>query len=107
MKLMPKIKVEFLPFYESIKSLPKEEAKEFGLIMSNGKVSEYRKAFIEGLGASIKEKTWDRKKFRHRCCGSRVSWRHRRKCKEICRNAPDDLSDLKDIDEVFNKNNLD
>lgn len=94
---MPKIKVEFLPFYESIKTLPKERKMELGLIMSSGKMNKYRMAFVLGQGASIKEQSWDRRRHHHRCCKSNVSWRHLKNCPKLLKNAPDNLSDLKDL----------
>lgn len=94
---MPKIKVEFLPYYSSIKKIPKDEIKELGLIMSDGQMNRYRKSFIEGLGGSVKDKTWSRGKHRHSCCKSKVFWRHLKTCPQLCRNAPEDLSDLKDL----------
>lgn len=98
MRVMPKIKVEFLPFCTSIKILPEKEKEELGLIMSDGKINNYRRNFIEGLGASIRDKSWCRKKHKHVCCGSHVSWRHLKTCPRLCRNAPDDLSDLRDLE---------
>jgi|GEM_PF-2669993 len=86
-----------LPFYKSIKTMPTEERLEFGLIMRDGKTNKYRTAFIEGVGASIKDRTWNRKKHQHSCCGSKVPWRHLINCSKAVRNAPDDLSDLKDL----------
>jgi hypothetical protein len=97
MQTFPKIKVEFMPYRESIKAMPETEKKTLGLILNSGKINEYRKTFIEGLGASIKDKSWNRKKHWHRCCKSTVPWRHLKTCPKLCRNAPDDLSDLKDL----------
>ena len=53
-----------------------------------------------GTIASNTESTFDPKLGScggHTCCGSRAHWRHKAGCKNAPRNAPDDLSDLKDI----------
>lgn len=72
-------------------------------VCKTGNVNSYRVAFLQGLGASSKEKTY-RKRYKgsprggHICCGSRVGWRHKVTCKNALRNLPDDYSDLKDPD---------
>lgn len=46
-----------------------------------GKRNEYRMAELKGLLGNYKEKSWDRDKHRHNCCGARQVWRHKVSCK--------------------------
>jgi len=90
-------KVKDLPFKNGF--IPYKDKTEIdGLICSTGRINQYRMAFIQGRGASTKDKTFDRsigKRGGHKCCGSQVVWRHRAGCKYDLRTAPDDYSDLK------------
>lgn len=75
------------------------ENKTNSLICKTGHQNAYRFAFYQGLGASPKDSTFDPnigKRGGHKCCGSKVWWRHKTNCKMSVKNAPDDLSDLKD-----------
>lgn len=71
------------------------------LYCTTGRKNAYRDAFHTGLGASRGDETFDPKlgvRGGHRCCGSKVEWRHKVTCSNAVRNAPDDYSDLKNID---------
>lgn len=75
-----------------------EAIKSVGnLYCKTGRQNAYRRAFKDGLGATRKEFTWNKYEHHHTCCGSKVCWRHKTFCKLVPKNAPDDLSDLKDI----------
>lgn len=70
------------------------------LYCKSGRVNEYRRSFLMGTGATPHESTFDKRlgtRGGHKCCGSKVWWRHKVTCKNAVRNAPDDLSDLKSI----------
>lgn len=74
-----------------------KEGKQGSLVTTTGRVNEYRRAFYQGLGASPKDYTFDASigtRGGHKCCGSRVYWRHKVSCPMAVKNAPDDLSDL-------------
>lgn len=51
------------------------------LYCKTGRENAYRRAFLDGLGASTRDITWNRKKHCHDCCGSNVPWRHKVGCK--------------------------
>jgi len=51
------------------------------LYCKTGRRNAYRKAFLDGQGASRKEATWNEEKHYHTCCGSKVAWRHKIDCK--------------------------
>lgn len=57
----------------------------------------YRLAVLNGEVASVTDPTWDKKTHRHTCCQSQACWRHKKACKNCLANAPEDLSDLKDL----------
>lgn len=70
------------------------------LYLPNGRKNAYRAAFAEGVAGNIRDTTFDPSigaRGGHRCCGSKVWWRHKVSCKNAAKNGPDDLSDLKDI----------
>ena len=70
------------------------------VVCSTGRMNAYRWAYYQGVGASPKDSTFDPNlgtRGGHKCCGSKVCWRHKSNCKMAAKNAPDDLSDLKDI----------
>lgn len=70
------------------------------LYCKTGRINEYRRAFYQGNGGSPKDKTFDPAigtRGGHSCCGSKVWWRHKLGCKNSFKNAPEDLSDLKDV----------
>ena len=50
------------------------------LYCKTGIINEYRRAFLGGFGASVKDLTCHLKKHKHTCCGSRVAWRHKVQC---------------------------
>lgn len=61
------------------------------LYCTTGRKNEYRRAFLQGLGASPKESTFDPKLGKrggHSCCGSKVWWRH----KVLCPGVTKDIS---------------
>lgn len=91
--------VSMLPYVEGV--LTKERLREIqnsGIYGKQPKNMDYRIQFIKGYGASTRDKTWNKKKHIHTCCGSPVAWRHRAKCDVVLKaKGPDDLSDLKDI----------
>lgn len=56
------------------------------LYCKTGKINEYRRAFHRGLGATIREETFDKSlgvRGGHKCCGSKVSWRHKVSCDRL------------------------
>ena len=70
-----------------------------GLYCKTGRINAYRLSFHSGTGASPKDRTFDPNlgtRGGHKCCGSKVWWRHKVSCQNAVRNYPDDLSDLKD-----------
>lgn len=76
------------------------EDKPASIFCKSGRINAYRRAFALGHGASPSDPTFDPKlgaRGGQKCCGSRVWWRHKVNCKKAVRNAPDDLSDLKDL----------
>lgn len=101
-KIIPEVKVEDAGIYsrKQIREMSLERKRELGLIMSNGKMNDYRYYQFIGQGGSAKEESWNKAKHKHNCCGSKVAWRHTTGCKPELPDDPDDLSDLKDIKEV-------
>lgn len=86
--------------YKGIFVTALKENNQAPLVTSTGIVNEYRLAYYQGLGASPKDDTFDRSigvRGGHKCCGSKVYWRHKVDCPKAAKNAPDDYSDLKDI----------
>lgn len=81
MKVIPKIKVSEMPYFEGKISLAEKE--KYGMIMSNGEVNYYRVMFAKGQGGSRKEKTWNKIKHKHECCKSKVPWRHKSACPRL------------------------
>lgn len=90
--------------YEDYKKMPKivalNENNPASILTRNGTINEYRRAFAFGQGGSIYDETFDPKigtRGGHKCCGSKVWWRHKVNCKNSTKNAPDDYSDLKEV----------
>ena len=54
---------------------------------------DYRREFIKGRGASTKDPTWKRTEHLHKCCRSKVPWRHKASCHKVLKDHHD-LSDL-------------
>lgn len=48
------------------------------LYCTTGIENAYRRAFLDGLGGSRREATWN--KYEHICCNSKVYWRHKSSC---------------------------
>lgn len=74
-----------------------KEDKANSLVCKTGRLNAYRWAFYQGVGGSPKDKTFDLKigtRGGHKCCKSKVWWRHKVSCKNAVKNSPDDLSDL-------------
>ncbi len=94
MKKEPKYsKVNILPIITGI--ITKEKLEQIKLrFPGQPNNMDYRKEFLRGRGASLKDKTWSIAKHKHVCCGSPVPWRHRAKCKIVKALNSDDLSDL-------------
>ena len=76
-----KFQVEQIPPVDRISEFSPEEKRQFGITTRTGIGNAYRIAFALGQGASRKDKTYDRSRRMHTCCGSKVSWRHKVGCK--------------------------
>lgn len=98
-KVIPKIKVISIPTFTGV--ISKGDKEKWAIICSTGRINAYRMAFAHGQGASSKDNTWDKLSHKHLCCGSKVGWRHKTDCFNAVKNAPDDLSDLKDLSEIL------
>lgn len=86
-KVIPKMKVSRLPFFEKGQKLTYEELQAYGIVMSNGDLNYYRLEFMRGRGGNYKEETWNRKHHWHNCCKSKVAWRHRINCQRLNETA--------------------
>lgn len=53
------------------------------LFCKTGIENAYRRAFLDGLGGSCKEITWDKEQHIHKCCQSRQPWRHKVNCPRL------------------------
>lgn len=80
-KVCPKYPVSAIPPVESTKEFTNSEKQEYGILTSTGIPNAYRVAFALGQGASRKDRTFDKARGIHACCGSRVAWRHKSNCK--------------------------
>lgn len=85
-KVIPAIKPDEVPMFNSIREVGVADRKRWGLIMSNGGINDYRVAKATGVGGSRKEETFDPKLGKrggHSCCGSKVEWRHKVSCPRL------------------------
>lgn len=60
--------------------------KDINLLTKTGRRNSYRLSFYQGTAASQKDDTYDpamSKSGGHRCCGSKVKWRHKLSCKKL------------------------
>lgn len=80
-KVIPPIKVKYIPFFEG--KISKADKEKWGMILSGGKDNYYRIMFAKGRGASRKDRTWDKVSHHHTCCLSRVPWRHKTACEML------------------------
>lgn len=99
-KVIPKLKTRDIIGFtrEEYRNMSLEEKNRRGLLLWNGRMNDYRYYHGIGLGGSFKEESWNRKKYQHNCCKSKVAWRHRTGCPARKENSDfDDLSDLKDL----------
>lgn len=80
-KVIPNIKVSDIPFFEG--NISYEDKKRYGMIMPSGEINYYRVMFAKGMGGSSKENTWDRSAHMHKCCRSKVCWRHKTSCPRL------------------------
>lgn len=83
-KVIPPIKVSEIPFFEG--KISREEKRKYGMIMSNGQDNYYRICKAKGQGGNRKEETFDKNlgaRGGHKCCGSKVEWRHKTSCPRL------------------------
>ncbi len=78
MKVIPKVAVSEMPFFEG--KISRNEKRKWGAMCATGSVNYYRVTFMQGHGGSRKEETWNKAAHIHTCCQSKVPWRHKKDC---------------------------